>query len=56
MSQGETTAVAAAPAAISEDALKKAEQFIEADEGALNRLSGLAGTLVTTIALSLIHI
>ena len=58
MSQGETTAVAAAPAAISEDALKKAEEFIEADEGALNRLSGLAGTLVTTIAvvMSLFHL
>jgi len=58
MSQGETTAVAAAPTAISEDALKKAEEFIEADEGALNRLSGLAGTLVTTIAvvMSLFHL
>ena len=31
-------------------ALKKAEEFIEADEGALNRLTGFAGTAVTTIA------
>jgi TRAP transporter 4TM/12TM fusion protein len=58
MSQGETTAVAAAPSGISEEALKKAEEFIEADEGALNRLSGFAGTLVTTIAvvMSLFHL
>lgn len=58
MSQGETTAASAAPTAISEDALRKAEEFIEADEGALNRLSGFAGTLVTTIAvvMSLFHL
>jgi hypothetical protein len=29
--------------AISAEALRKAEEFIEADEGAVNRLSGLAG-------------
>ena len=58
MSQGETTAGSAASAAISEDALKKAEEFIEADEGALNRLTGFAGTAVTTIAvvMSLFHL
>ena len=43
---------------ISEEALKKAEEFIEADEGALNRLSGRAGTVATTVAvvMSLFHL
>ena len=30
-------------AGISQEALKRAEEFIEADEGAINRLSGFAG-------------
>ena len=49
---------AAEPPAISDDALKKAEAYIEADEGALNRLSGLAGNLVTSVAvaMSLFHL
>jgi len=44
--------------AISAEALRKAEEFIEADEGAVNRLSGLAGQAVTTIAvvMSLFHL
>jgi TRAP transporter 4TM/12TM fusion protein len=44
--------------AISQEALRKAEEFIEADEGAVNRLSGLAGQAVTTIAvvMSLFHL
>ncbi len=44
--------------AISEEALRKAEEFIEADEGAINRLSGLAGQTVTAIAvvMSLFHL
>jgi TRAP transporter 4TM/12TM fusion protein len=44
--------------AISEEALRKAEEFIEADEGATNRLTGLAGQTVTTIAvvMSLFHL
>ena len=33
-------------AAVSTEALRKAESYIEADEGATNRLSGLAGTVV----------
>ena len=33
-------AAAGQPAGISEEALRKAEEFIEADEGATNRLSG----------------
>jgi TRAP transporter 4TM/12TM fusion protein len=43
---------------ISEEALRKAEEFIEADEGAINRLSGLAGQTVTAIAvvMSLFHL
>ncbi|HWP25717.1 MAG TPA: TRAP transporter fused permease subunit [Xanthobacteraceae bacterium] len=51
-------AAAAEPAAVSEDALKRAEAYIEADEGALNRLSGYAGTAVTSVAvaMSLFHL
>jgi TRAP transporter 4TM/12TM fusion protein len=51
-------AAAAEPQGISQDALKKAEEFIEADEGAFNRLSGLAGNVTTTIAvvMSLFHL
>src|SRR5262249_49168204 len=54
----EEAKLAAEPSAISEDKLKKAEAFIEADEGAINRLSGIAGTAVTTIAvvMSLFHL
>src|SRR6478609_8454361 len=46
------------PPGISEAALKKAEEFIEADEGALNRLSGTAGNVATTIAvvMSVFHL
>ncbi len=46
------------PAAISDEALKKAEAFIEADEGATNRLGGFAGQAVTVIAvvMSLFHL
>ena len=44
--------------AMSAEALRKAEEFIEADEGAVNRLSGLAGQAVTTVAvaMSLFHL
>jgi TRAP transporter 4TM/12TM fusion protein len=44
--------------AISEDKIKRAEAYIEAEEGALNRLSGIAGIAVTTIAvtMSLFHL
>ena len=34
------------PAIVSDEALKKAEEFIEVEEGASNRLSGWLGTLV----------
>ena len=50
-------AAAAAPQAVSggvsEEALKKAEQFIEADEGAQNRLSGFAGNAAMSIAVAM---
>ena len=44
--------------AISQEALRKAEEFIEADEGAINRLSGFAGQAVTAVAvaMSLFHL
>ena len=47
-----------AQSGISTEALRKAEEFIEADEGAINRLSGLAGQAVTGIAvlMSLFHL
>ncbi len=58
MADGDIPALAGDPPGISEAALKKAEEFIEADEGALNRLSGTAGTVATTIAvvMSLFHL
>jgi TRAP transporter 4TM/12TM fusion protein len=57
MSEG-VRAAAAAPSGISGEALKKAEQFIEADEGLMNRLSGIAGIAATSIAvaMSLFHL
>jgi TRAP transporter 4TM/12TM fusion protein len=39
--------------AVSADALRKAEQFIEAEEGATNRLSGWMGNAVTAIAVAM---
>src|SRR5215207_9269786 len=43
---------------ISDEALRKAEEFIEAEEGAANRLVGRAAMIVTTIAvaMSLFHL
>jgi len=48
----------AVPLAVSEDKIKQAEAYIEAEEGALNRLSGIAGIAVTTVAvtMSLFHL
>lgn len=47
-----------ADAAVSAEALKKAEQFIEEEEGATNRLGGWLGTfiVVVTIGMSLFHL
>ena len=44
--------------AVSEAALKKAEQYIEEEEGALNRLPGVLGILATAFAvlMSLFHL
>lgn len=44
--------------AIESERLRKAEEFIEQEEGATNRLSGWAGTIVTAIAvaMSLFHL
>ena len=39
--------------AVSEEALRKAEEFIEQEEGAANRLTGMAGTIVTAIAIAM---
>jgi TRAP transporter 4TM/12TM fusion protein len=39
--------------AISDEQLRKAEAYIEAEEGAANRLSGWAGTIVTGIAIAM---
>src|SRR5882757_8805235 len=39
--------------AISNDALRKAEEFVEAEEGAANRLVGWAGIIVTVIAVAM---
>ncbi len=46
------------PAVLSTEALRKAESYIEAEEGATNRLAGTAGTIVTAIAvaMSLFHL
>jgi TRAP transporter 4TM/12TM fusion protein len=44
--------------AISDEALRKAEEFVEAEEGAANRLSGRAAAIVTgiAVAMSLFHL
>ena len=39
--------------AISDEALRKAEEFIEQEEGAANRLTGWAGLIVTAIAIAM---
>ena len=38
---------------VSEEAIKKAEAFVEAEEGAANRLAGWSGIIVTVIAVSM---
>jgi len=44
--------------AVSEEQLRKAEAYVEAEEGVANRLAGFAGAVVTTIAvvMSLFHL
>src|SRR6187397_905725 len=57
MSEDVTRAEGAA-AAVSEDRLRQAEAYVEAEDGVVNRLVGWAGTLVTSIAvtMSLFHL
>jgi TRAP transporter 4TM/12TM fusion protein len=42
-----------AQGAVSEEALRKAEEFVAQEEGAANRLTGWAGTVVTLIAMAM---
>src|SRR6266404_8201678 len=58
MSEGANAAVPAEVGAVSEAQLRKAEEFIAAEEGVVNRLAGWAGTIVTAIAIamSLFHL
>ena len=46
------------PATLSTEALRKAESYIEAEEGATNRISGIPGLVVTgiAVAMSLFHL
>jgi TRAP transporter 4TM/12TM fusion protein len=53
MAEGDIPALAADPPGISQQALKRAEEFIEADEGAINRLAGFAGGAATGIAVAM---
>ncbi|MBX9824418.1 MAG: TRAP transporter fused permease subunit [Xanthobacteraceae bacterium] len=57
MAEGKEAATVA-PSGISDAALKKAEHYIEAEEGAQNRLSGFAGTVAMSVAvaMSLFHL
>src|ERR1700754_2409190 len=45
--------VVTADSEISEEALRKAEEYVQQEEGAGNRLSGWAGTIVTGIAVAM---
>jgi TRAP transporter 4TM/12TM fusion protein len=56
MAEGNQAAAAASPGVsggVSEEALKKAEQFVEAEEGAQNRLSGFAGNAAMSVAVAM---
>ncbi len=57
MAEDRIEAAAVAPA-VSEEQLRQAEAFVEAEEGVVNRLFGWAGTLVTAVAvaMSLFHL
>jgi TRAP transporter 4TM/12TM fusion protein len=58
MAEGTEPTVAGAPSAVPEEALKRAEALIAAEEGAVNRLSGLAGrgVAVIAVAMSVFHL
>ncbi len=50
---GESTQIEAAAPVVSEEQLRKAEAYVEAEEGVVNRLSGFAGAAVTSIAVAM---
>jgi len=58
MSEGLGAGQSADVGAVSEAQLRKAEEFVAAEEGVVNRLAGWAGTIVTAIAIamSLFHL
>src|SRR5215510_14848699 len=43
----------AEPQVISEEQLRKAEEYVQQEEGAANRLTGWSGTIVTGIAVAM---
>jgi TRAP transporter 4TM/12TM fusion protein len=47
------TPIGTAAPAVSEEQLRKAEAYVEAEEGVVNRLSGFAGIAVTSIAVAM---
>ena len=50
MTEGANPVVAEGPATITDEQLRKAEAYVEAEEGATNRLGGWTGAIVTVIA------
>ena len=58
MADGNIPALAGDPPGISEAALKKAEEFIEQEEGAAHRMKGWAAQLLLALAvgMSLFHL
>src|SRR6516165_6249053 len=58
MTEDAKPATADGGATITDEQLRKAEAYVEAEEGATNRLAGWAGTIVTTIAvvMTLFHL
>ncbi len=58
MAEDKTTPLNDEVVAVSDEALQKAESFVEAEEGAANRLMGWAGKISTAIAvvMSLFHL
>ncbi|HTS41843.1 MAG TPA: TRAP transporter fused permease subunit [Xanthobacteraceae bacterium] len=53
MAEETKPAAAAEPLAITEEGLRKAEEYVQQEEGAANRLSGWVGILVTAIAVAM---
>src|SRR5438874_1599501 len=53
MSEGTNAAVAAEAGTVSAEQLRKAEEFVAAEEGVVNRLAGWTGLIVTGIAVAM---